>query len=408
MLKGKIWLLWILAGAAAAGAWIFLQPSQKPQLKILTYSSFASLYGPGALLRKEFEKTCHCRISWIKGEDSTGLVQRLSLDLDIDLVVGLDQLSLPESMASWRAIPFDNSLLTKEAQRFTDFFSKGKAQNSEDPDGMRENSPLSKDNLAKALRSGKINLSALPPLGEKTKREKETRLPKEPKKINSLPDFPKKTDEAIYFVPVDWAPIGWIFKGRAGEKLKSLPDLLNLPGKISFPGPQTSSLGLQFYYWIYDYYSGDKLKIQRFLQKLRRKTYSSPPSWSLSYGFFKKGHADFSLSYLTSPLYHVLEEGDKSYHFAYFESGHPYQAEFAGIPKSSLHPELAERFLRFLLSAKAQKQIMQSHYMLPAAKGVQEGVFKNLPLPRRISYRKMKDFQKDKKEWIRLWRKSFH
>ena len=275
------------------GAYFFISPEanrEKPVLRILTYSSFVSLYGPGRLLKEEFEKQCSCEIHWIKGEDSTGLIQRLALNLKIDLVIGLDQLSLLKTKPSlWKSTVLSKKIFIPEMQSFLD-------------------SP---------------------------------------------------------FVPINWAPIGWIYKTDLSDSLNDISDIPLLLKKISFPDPHSSTLGLQFYYWIYTYFAKDKEKIKSFLKRLKPKVYGSITSWSLAYGFFQKGHVALSLSYLTSLAYHIREERSSAYRFAYFKGGHPYQVEFAGIPESCLNCREAEAFVKFLLSPQSQTLIMNTHYMFP-------------------------------------------
>ena len=304
-----------------------------PALNILTYSSFVSLYGPGRILKKDFEKHCLCEVQWIVGEDSTGLMQRLALNLNVDVIIGLDQLSLLKTNPfNWQKISLQKENFVPETQQFL-------------------SSP---------------------------------------------------------FIPINWAPIGWIYKiDRAQPPPSSLLDIVQEFKKISFPDPHSSTLGLQFYYWIYNYFQGDRNKIKNFLQKLKPRIYGgSIASWSLAYGFFKKGHANLSLSYLTSPLYHIKEESSNQYRFAYFKEGHPWQVEFSGILKSSNKQALAETFVRFLLSQKAQALIMNTNYMLPVIKNVREGIFKNPEIPSLLSYKDIKNFYSEKKELLKLWKES--
>ena len=307
--------------------------TKKPVLKILTYSSFISLYGPGRSLKAEFEKSCHCEVQWMAGENSTGLIQRLALNLKTDLVIGLDQLSLLKTDSSrWKKISYEKENFIAEVKNF------------------------------------------LHPV----------------------------------FVPINWAPIGWIYKKSFNQRLTTLSDLVLLHKKISFPGPHSSTLGLQFYYWIYNYYSGNTEHIRKFLQKLKPKIYGNLSSWSLAYGFFQKDHVALSLSYLTSLAYHVNEESSHDYRFAYFNEGHPYQVEFAGIPENCENCQTASDFVKFLLSLKAQNLIMKTHYMFPVINHVREGIFLDLHLPPLISYKDMESFHLRNQELLKLWKEVLY
>ena len=311
---------------------INFQPAKKAQLKILTYSSFAGLYGPGPSLKKEFESLCDCVLQWFLAEDSTSLFQRFLFLPDIDLVIGWDQITWP--------------IKQKELWEDLSFLKK--------------------------------NLSIK----------------------NSFRDH-------SIFIPLDWSPIGFIYK-EPEHKVSSLKDLKNFKGKISFPEPQASTLGLQFYYWIYEIFNGDKDLISQFLTQLKPKVYGPVFSWSLAYGFFRKGQTQMSLSYLSSLLYHQKEEPDKSYFFADFKEGQPYQLEFFSVSKSSKNKDLAIKFSEFLLSKKAQKIILDKHYMLPVSKVLERDSSLNLKIPLLISYDRLEEFKKNKQELLDLWKKNQH
>lgn len=73
-----------------------------------------------------------------------------------------------------------------------------------------------------------------------------------------------------------------------------------------------------------------------------------------------------TLSYITSPAYHILAEEDDSVAAAVFAEGHYMQVEVAGRLASSDEPELAADFLAFLLSPEAQAVIPETNWMYPA------------------------------------------
>ena len=102
----------IFSSLAVVGvlSWILFWRTAKPlpQLRIMTYSSFASVFGPGQFIQKEFEKTCGCKIKWLKAPESTLILQRLNLKKDgfkTDVVMGLDQISLIEAKKlEWKTL----------------------------------------------------------------------------------------------------------------------------------------------------------------------------------------------------------------------------------------------------------------------------------------------------------------
>lgn len=91
----------------------FLFRDQKPTVKVFTYSSFSSKWGPGPVLKEIFEKTCDCHIEYLDGADSGILLQRLKIEgekLGADLVIGLDQYDLQKAVveSNWRSLDFSS------------------------------------------------------------------------------------------------------------------------------------------------------------------------------------------------------------------------------------------------------------------------------------------------------------
>jgi thiamine transport system substrate-binding protein len=185
----------------------------------------------------------------------------------------------------------------------------------------------------------------------------------------------------IYFVPYDYAPIAVNFKiSETPDLPRSFDDLLDAKFKrrISLQDPRTSSPGLQFLLWLVKVKGEDGAF--EYLAKLSSNIHSISPSWSTSYGLFQKGQAKATVSYGTSPIYHLIEEKNSDYRAAEFNEGHPIQVEFMGMPSSCRNCDLGEKFAQYILSPAGQKIIMTKNYMLPVIPSVQKGSeFENLP-----------------------------
>lgn len=167
------------------------------------------------------------------------------------------------------------------------------------------------------------------------------------------------------FLAFDWAPIGFVYRVGEIDPPKSLSDLLHprFKGKIALQDPRSSSPGYQFLSWIAAEFPGEKSV--EYLKKLKPNVHSLSASWSQSYGFFSRGLASMVLSYATSPLYHRFTEKDERYRFAFFNSPHPMQVEFAAIPEACKQCDIAAEFLKFINGPPAQAVIMNKNWMLP-------------------------------------------
>ena len=322
------------------GYFLLSETPEKKTLRVLTYSSFSGVYGPGRILKKRFELFCKCEVQWFLTEDSTALLQRFLIVPDIDMVIGWDQITgVSAQNEKW----VDLSFLRED-------FIKTKTPDDFDA-GLFFQNP--------------------------------------------------------YFLPIDWAPIGFLYKNE-NLNIKSLKSLYEIKGQISFPEPRTSSLGLQFYYWIYEVFKRDTKQISRFLKKLKKRIYGPVFSWSLAYGFFQKGQVSMSLSYLSSLLYHQKEEPEKSYFFSYFKEGQAYQAEYISVSLTAKNRQLALDFVKFLLSEEAQSLIQERHYMFSVSKSLPVHSLLKQKQLQLISYKWMDEFIKNKKSLLKLWEENLY
>lgn len=176
------------------------------------------------------------------------------------------------------------------------------------------------------------------------------------------------------FVPFDWGVISFIArKGELPRFPASLDDLLSpdFAKQISLEDPRTSSPGKQFLYWVIRAKGVEEGF--KYFEKLNEQVHSYSPSWSTAYGLFTKKQTKLALSYVTSPVYHQLEEKDMNYIALEFKEDHPIQVEYMGIPEFCKNCELAQAFINKMLSPEGQKIIMDRNYMLPVIQGVREG-----------------------------------
>jgi len=182
-------------------------------------------------------------------------------------------------------------------------------------------------------------------------------------------------------VPYDWSLLSFVVrKSDFTELPKKLDDLMKpeLRGQIVMEDPRTSSPGMQFLLWLIQL-KGEEKAFQ-FLKTFNQQLHSYAPSWSTAYGLFQKAQVKTTYSYVTSPLYHVVEDKSTDVIALELAEGHPAQYEFAGIPATCKNCELAERFMGLILSREGQKIIMEKNYMFPVIAGVREGtLFATVP-----------------------------
>ena len=191
----------------------------------------------------------------------------------------------------------------------------------------------------------------------------------------------KPTLSRSHLVPYDWSLLSFVVRKTDFQQLpKKLDDLMkpDLKGQIVMEDPRTSSPGLQFLLWLIQ--TKGEEKAFQFLKAFNQQLHSYAPSWSTAYGLFQKAQVKATYSYVTSPLYHVVEDKSTDVIALDLSEGHPAQYEFAGVPSTCANCELAEKFMNLILSPAGQKIIMEKNYMFPAIHGVKEGtIFASVP-----------------------------
>ena len=166
------------------------------------------------------------------------------------------------------------------------------------------------------------------------------------------------------FLPYDWGYFAFVYdKTRLETPPASFDELAASDLSILIQDPRSSTPGLGLLLWVKAVY-GDGAEAA--WRKLNDNVVTVTKGWSEAYGMFLEGEADMVLSYTTSPAYHIIAEEDDSKAAAVFKDGHYMQIEVAAKLASTDQPELADRFLAFLLSGEIQTAIATTNWMYPA------------------------------------------
>ncbi len=169
------------------------------------------------------------------------------------------------------------------------------------------------------------------------------------------------------FIPFDWGQYAFIYDRT---KLDTPPDSLKAlieDEKISviYQDPRTSTVGRGLLAWVNEVYGENA---ETAWKQLAKHTVTVGKGWSETYGAFLKGESDAVLSYITSPLYHQINENNNNYRAMTFTEGHIVQIELVAKLKTSKNPLLADEFIQFMLTPASQKTIALSNIMLPVIK----------------------------------------
>ncbi|WP_337261127.1 MULTISPECIES: thiamine ABC transporter substrate binding subunit [unclassified Serratia (in: enterobacteria)] len=205
------------------------------------------------------------------------------------------------------------------------------------------------------------------------------------------------------FIPYDYGYFAFVYnKDKLKNPPKSLQELVSgdHPWKIIYQDPRTSTPGLGLLLWMQKVY-GDKAP--EAWQQLAKKTVTVTKGWSEAYGLFLKGESDLVLSYTTSPAYHLIEEKKGNYAAANFSEGHYLQTEVAAKLKASKKPELAERFMQFMVTPAFQNIIPTGNWMYPVINTTLPGGFEQMTVPQKALQFSAEEVDKHRGDWVRAW-----
>jgi thiamine transport system substrate-binding protein len=220
-------------------------------------------------------------------------------------------------------------------------------------------------------------------------------------------DLPLAWEDDTY-VPFDW---GWFAFVYDATRLANPPDSFEaLIGaapevKILIQDPRTSTPGLGLLLWVKAAY-GDRAG--EIWKGLAPRIVTVTQGWSEAYGMFLEGEAPLVLSYTTSPAYHRHAEQKDTIRAAAFAEGHYLQVEVAAKLRTTDQPELADRFLRFVLSDAFQREIPTTNWMYPArmpAVGLPEA-YAGLVRPATTLMLPAGQVAAERDRWIAEWREA--
>ncbi|WP_243370563.1 thiamine ABC transporter substrate binding subunit [Microvirga solisilvae] len=207
------------------------------------------------------------------------------------------------------------------------------------------------------------------------------------------------------FVPVDWGYYAFVYdSAKLPNPPKSLKELVENPNgpKVVLQDPRTSAPGLGLLLWMQKVY-GEKSGEAWTTLKPRIVTFTK--GWSEAYGLFMKGEADMVMSYTTSPAYHIGVEKKDNYKAAAFSEGHYMQVEIAGMTRTTKQPELAKKFMAFILSEPFQSAMPEGNWMMPAkmpAAGLPAS-FKDLVQPQKALLFTPEEVQQSRRAFTDAW-----
>ncbi|KKY89294.1 thiamine ABC transporter substrate binding subunit [Leclercia sp. UBA5958] len=208
------------------------------------------------------------------------------------------------------------------------------------------------------------------------------------------------------FVPFDYGYFAFVYdKTKLQNPPKSLKELVESDQKwrVIYEDPRTSTPGLGLLLWMQKVY-GDKTP--EAWQKLAAKTVTVTKGWSEAYGLFLKGEGDLVLSYTTSPAYHIIEEKKENYAAADFAEGHYLQVEVAARTAASKQPELAEQFLKFMVSPAFQKAIPTGNWMYPVTDVALPEGFNSLVKPKNTLEFTPQQVADKRAGWVSEWQRA--
>ena len=217
-------------------------------------------------------------------------------------------------------------------------------------------------------------------------------------------DLPIRWDDDT-FVPFDYGYFAFVYDTEAlPNPPQSLDELIyddNSP-QVIIQDPRSSTPGLGLLLWLKSVY-GDKAP--EAWTAFSDNILTTTKGWSEAYfNLFLAGEAPMVLSYSTSPAYHMAVEGTDRYQAAPFAEGHYLQVEVAGKLKHAPEPELADEFLRFMISPDFQQHIPLTNVMYPVTGSTElPDAFNQLIRPNQVLKLEDEAVNQARKAWVNEW-----
>ncbi len=210
------------------------------------------------------------------------------------------------------------------------------------------------------------------------------------------------------FVPYDYGYFAFVYDSQAlpvpPQSLSELANASDAP-KLIYMDPRTSTPGLGLLLWVKEVLGEEAAGAWK---NIAGKTLTVTKGWSEGYGLFLKGEAPLVLSYTTSPAYHQMIEQTDRYKAINFAEGNYLQVEVAARLNTSDQPELARKFLAFLVSRTAQEKIPTTNWMYPVidlGEALPEA-FRKLPVPSKTLLMPRDKVAANRSAWIDEWLNS--
>ena len=222
-----------------------------------------------------------------------------------------------------------------------------------------------------------------------------------PHEVEASFDLPVPWDDPR-FLPFNWSWLAFVHRDDL-DPPGSFRALAESDVSIVIEDPRSSTPGLGLVLWVQEAYGEEAGAIW---QGLADNVLTVTRGWSEAYGLFIEGEADMVLSYSTSPAYHLIAEDDPSVKAAPFEEGHYVQIDLASVLASTDQPELARRFMAFVVSDAFQELIITGNWSYPAVvpeAGLPEG-FETLIAPERTLLVPPEEAAARAEEAIATWR----
>ena len=211
-------------------------------------------------------------------------------------------------------------------------------------------------------------------------------------------------DSTHSVTPFDYGYFAFVYDSDVLEDPPESLEELTAPRfrkRVIVQDPRTSSPGLGFLLWTIAVYGEEYLE---YWKRLQPNLLTITDGWDTAYGMFTSGEAPMVLSYTTSPAYHVEYEQTERYRALLFEEGNYLQIEGMGILKGAPHPELARKFIDFILTEDFQAEIPLTNWMYPVDPQVDTPAsFRFAPEPEHALQLPAAEVRDNRERWVKAW-----
>lgn len=215
-------------------------------------------------------------------------------------------------------------------------------------------------------------------------------------------------DTGFYLIPYCYNYLAFIYNS---DMISEPPETFgmflngNWNKSLLIPNPNTSEIGSSFFLWTVAMF--DKYGYLKFWKGFEKVIKEITLSWDKSYCLFLEGKVPMIIGYVNLQAYYSMNDESNCYKAFIPQEGTYCQIKNLCITNNCPHPELAKKFVEYVLSEEFQKYLPLTQWMFPVNKNIiLPEPYKNIPKISKVVDVPLQEIDENYDYWLRQWNKN--